>query len=297
MNQLLPSIVSGVAVGVPIFVIASGLTLIYGVMHVLNFAHGAFFLFGAFMVTTVLPDTGDGVGGFVVAVLVAGLVVMALGTACEVLVFRRLYKAGSLVGFLGAFALFLALGGLATLIWGTDPRTVRYPSGLDGAVTITGAPVATYDLAVVGLGLVVAVALYLLLTKTSVGTRVRALSHDRSMAMALGIRAPRIGTLVFAVGSFLAGVAGALITPITSIDGGLSSAYIVPAFVVVIAGGLGSVQGALVAAIVLGVVDRLLFQYLPSLGGFSYYLIVVVILLLRPQGLFGHTSRSTQIAR
>jgi len=295
MNELLPAIVSGLAVGVPIFVIASGLTLIYGVMHVLNFAHGAFFLFGALIVTTVLR--GHTVGDFGLAILIAGLGVMVVGTVCEVLVFRRLYKSGSLVGFLGAFALFLALSGLATLIWGSDPRTVRYPQGLDGSVVITGAPVATYDLAVAGLGLVVAAALYVLLTRTSLGTRVRALSHDRAMAMALGIRAPQIGTVVFAIGSFLAGVAGAVITPVTSVDTGLSAAYIVPAFVVVIVGGLGSVQGALVAAIVLGVIDRVLFQYVPALVGFSYYLVVALILTLRPQGLFGHSTRTSQIAR
>jgi branched-chain amino acid transport system permease protein len=295
MSDLLSVIVSGVAQGVPIFVIASGLTLIYGVMHVLNFAHGAFFLIGAFVVTSVLK--GDSVLAFVGAALVAGVVVMLVGIACEVLVFRRLYKAGPLVGFLGAFALFLALGGMATHIWGNDPRTVKYPEGLDGAVSLFGAKVAAYDLAVVGVGMVIAAGLYVLLTRTSIGTRVRALSHDRSMAMALGIRAPQVGTLVFAIGSFLAGVAGALITPVTSIDGGLSAAYIVPAFVVVIVGGLGSVPGALIAALVLGVVDSLLFRYVQSMSGFSYYLIVAVILMFRPQGLFGKSSRTTQIAR
>jgi branched-chain amino acid transport system permease protein len=295
MSDLLSVIVSGVAQGVPIFVIASGLTLIYGVMHVLNFAHGAFFLIGAFVVTSVLK--GDSVMAFVGAALVAGVVVMLVGIACEVLVFRRLYKAGPLVGFLGAFALFLALGGMATHIWGNDPRTVKYPEALDGAVSLFGAKVAAYDLAVVGVGMVIAAGLYVLLTRTSIGTRVRALSHDRSMAMALGIRAPQVGTLVFAIGSFLAGVAGALITPVTSIDGGLSAAYIVPAFVVVIVGGLGSVPGALIAALVLGVVDSLLFRYVQSMSGFSYYLIVAVILMFRPQGLFGKSSRTTQIAR
>ncbi len=295
MDALLPVFVSGIAQGVPIFVIASGLTLIYGVMHVLNFAHGAFFLIGAFVVTSVIR--GNSVGAFIVAALVAGLVVMAVGTACEVVVFRQLYKAGSLVGFLGAFALFLALGGLATHVWGNRPRTVKYPSGLGGAVRVGGTQVATYDLAVVGVGLVVAAALYTLLIHTSVGTRVRALSHDRSMAMALGIRAPRVGTLVFALGSFLAGIAGALITPVTSINSGLGAAYLVPAFVVVIVGGLGSVSGALVAAVALGVIDSVLFHYVPTLAGFSYYIIVALMLMLRPQGLFGHSSRMTQIAR
>lgn len=295
MGDILPVIVSGIAQGVPIFVIASGLTLIYGVMHVLNFAHGAFFLIGAYVVTSIASTST--ITSFVGAALVAGLVVGAIGVACEVLVFRRLYAAGSLVGFLGAFALFLALGGLAGVIWGNNPRTVSYPAGLDGSVPIFGTPIATYLIAVVVFGLVTALGLYLLLTRTSLGIRVRALSVDRSMAMALGIRAPRIATVVFAIGSFLAGVAGALITPVTSVDSGLSVAYIIPAFVVVIVGGLGSVPGALVASVALGVIDSLLFHFVPDLAGFSYYLIVALILALRPQGLFGRSSNVTQIAR
>lgn len=295
MNSLLPAIVSGIAQGVPIFVIASGLTLIYGVMHVLNFAHGAFFLVGAYVVTTVLH--GNSLPAFLGAALIAGLVVMALGAVCEVVVFRPLYKAGSTVGFLGAFALFLTISGLAIHVWGNTPRTTRYPEGLTGSIPVTGSRVAVYDLAVVGVGLVIAAGLWLLLTRTSVGIRVRALSHDRAMASALGIRAPRVGLLVFALGSFLAGIAGAMITPVTSIDSGLGAAYLIPAFVVVIVGGLGSVPGALVAAIALGVIDSIMFRYVPSLSGFSYYLIVAAMLVARPQGLFGRTSRTTQIAR
>jgi branched-chain amino acid transport system permease protein len=295
MDDILPVIVSGIAQGVPIFVIASGLTLIYGVMHVLNFAHGAFFLIGAYVVTSLAATST--IPTFIGAALAAGVVVALIGVGCEMLVFRRLYSSGSLVGFLGAFALFLALGGLAGVVWGTDPRTVSYPEGLDGAVSILGTPIATYSIAVVVFGLVTALGLYLLLTRTSLGVRVRALSVDRSMAMALGIRAPGIATMVFALGSFLAGVAGALITPVTSIDSGLSAAYIIPAFVVVIVGGLGSVPGALVASIALGVLDSLLFHYTPELAGFSYYLIVALILAVRPQGLFGRSSNATQIAR
>ncbi|SOD74668.1 amino acid/amide ABC transporter membrane protein 1 (HAAT family) [Jatrophihabitans sp. GAS493] len=295
MNALLPAIVAGTAQGVPIFVIASGLTLIYGVMHVLNFAHGAFFLVGAYVVTTVLR--GSSMWAFFLAALIAGVVVMAVGIVCEVVVFRRLYKAGPLVGFLGAFALFLTIGGLAVHIWGNNPRTVAYPDGLGGSISIAGSRIAVYDLVVVGVGLLIAVALWGLLTHTSIGVRVRALSHDRAMASALGIRAPRVGTLVFAIGSFLAGIAGALITPVTSIDTSLSASYLIPAFIVVIVGGLGSVPGALVAAVALGVIDSLLFRYVPALGGFSYYLLVAVILMVRPQGLFGRTSRTTQIAR
>src|SRR5438094_4445751 len=136
MNDLLPVIVSGLAQGVPIFVIASGLTLIYGVLHILNFAHGSFFLIGAYVLTTALHS--HSLASFAVTVLIAGLAVMVVGLACESLVFRQLYKSGSQVSFLGAFALFLTLGGVAVLVWGNDPRTTGYPDGLDSSTVVAG---------------------------------------------------------------------------------------------------------------------------------------------------------------
>lgn len=297
MNDLIAVLVAGVAQGVPVFVVASGLTLIYGVLHVLNFAHGSFFLIGALIVTTTLQ--GPSLGAFLGSMILAGVGVMAIGVLSEVFVFRPLYKAGSTVSFLGAFALFLALLGLATLVWGTNPRTVDYPSALDGSFSVGGARVGQYDLALVAVGVVIAAGLWLLLTRTSLGTRVRAVSHDRTMALALGIRAGRVSTVVFAIGAFLAGVAGALIAPVSSIDEGLalSSDYMLPAFIAIIVGGLGSVPGALIAAIALGILESLSFRIAPSLSGFSYYLVVAVFLMFRPQGLLGSAARSTAMAR
>lgn len=297
MNEMISMLVAGVAQGVPIFIVASGLTLIYGVLHVLNFAHGAFFLIGAFIVTSTLQT--DTFGSFLLSMLLAGIGVMAIGVVSEIVVFRRLYKAGSTVSFLGAFALFLALVGVAILIWGTNPRTVTYPQELNGSFDLLGARIGQYDAAMVIVGVVIAVGLWLLLTKTSLGARVRAISQDRTMALALGIRVGRVSTMVFAIGAFLAGVAGALITPVSSIDEGLalSSDYMIPAFIVIIVGGLGSVSGALIAAIGLGIIESILFRVAPGLSGFSYYLVVAVFLMFRPQGLFGSPSHSFKMAR
>ena len=297
MNDLLTILVTGLAQGVPIFVVASGLTLIYGVLHVLNFAHGGFFLIGAFILTSTLQ--GGSLGAFFGAVLIAGAGVMVVGIVSELLVFRPLYKAGPTVSFLGAFALFLALLGLAIVVWGTNPRTVRYPDALDGSFTVAGARIGEYDVAMVVLGGIIATGLWLLLSKTSLGMRVRAVSHDRTMALALGIRVGRVSTTVFAIGAFLAGVAGALIAPVSSIDEGLalSTDYMLPAFIVIIVGGLGSVPGALVAALALGVLESVIFRVAPDLSGFSYYLVVALFLMFRPQGLFGSSARSIQMAR
>lgn len=297
MNDMISMLVAGVAQGVPIFIVASGLTLIYGVLHVLNFAHGAFFLIGAFIVTSTLQT--NTIGSFLLSMLIAGIGVMAIGVVSEVVVFRRLYEAGSTVSFLGAFALFLALGGVAILIWGTNPRTVAYPQELNGSFDFLGARIGQYDAAMVVVGIIIAVGLWLLLTKTSLGARVRAISQDRTMALALGIRVGRVSTMVFAIGAFLAGIAGALITPVSSIDEGLalSSDYMIPAFIVIIVGGLGSVSGALIAAIGLGIIESILFRVAPELSGFSYYLVVAVFLMFRPQGLFGSPSHSFKMAR
>ncbi|GAA1542048.1 branched-subunit amino acid ABC-type transport system permease component [Microbacterium ginsengiterrae] len=297
MSDFISVVIAGVAQGVPVFIVASGLTLIYGVLHVLNFAHGAFFLIGAFIVTSTLQS--DTIGSFLLSLLIAGVGVMAVGVVSEVAVFRRLYKAGSTVSFLGAFALFLALTGISILIWGTNPKTVAYPKGLNGSFDVLGARISQYDAAMVIVGVVIAVGLWLLLTKTSLGARVRAVSQDRTMAMALGIRVRRVSTMVFAIGAFLAGVAGALITPVSSIDEGLalSSDYMIPAFIVIIVGGLGSVPGALIAALGLGIIESILFRVAPGLSGFSYYLVVAVFLMFRPQGLFGSPSHSFKMAR
>jgi len=297
MNDLITVLTTGIAQGVPIFVVASGLTLIYGVLHVLNFAHGSFFLIGALIVTTTLR--GDSLGAFLVSMLLAGLGVMAIGVVSEVVVFRPLYKAGPTVSFLGAFALFLALLGLSTMVWGSNPRTVDYPALLDGSFSVGGARVGQYDVALGVVGVLIALGLWLLLTRTSLGTRVRAVSHDRTMALALGISAGRVSTLVFGIGAFLAGVAGALIAPVASIDEGLalSNDYMLPAFIAIIVGGLGSVPGALIAAIALGVLESLTFRIAPSLSGFSFYLVVAVFLMVRPQGLLGSSARSTAMAR
>lgn len=297
MDVILSVLVSGIAQGVPIFIVASGLTLIYGVLHVLNFAHGAFFLIGAFIVTTAF--VGTSVGSYVLAAILAGLGVLVVGVLSEVFVFRPLYASGSTISLLGAFALFLALSGLSVVIWGVNPRTVAYPQGLNGSFTVAGARLGEYDVAVVGVGAVIAAGLYVLVNKTSLGMRVRAVSQDRTMATALGVRVRAVSTTIFAIGAFLAGIAGAIIAPVASIDEGLglSVDYMLPAFIVIIVGGLGSIPGALIAAMTLGVIEAALFRFAPGLSGFSYYIVVAIFLMVRPQGLFGSPSRSLGMAR
>lgn len=295
MNELLTIIISGLAQGFPLFVIASGLTLIYGVLRVLNFAHGSLFMIGAYIVAATLTSTS--LTSFALTVLLAGVCVTVVGVACEVLVFRRLYKGSHSVSLLGAFALFLVMNGLVEQVWGVEPRTVAYPSELSGSVTAGSLSIAKYDLVVMGLGLVIAVALWFLIVKTSLGAQMRAISHDRTMALALGIRVGVISTAVFALGAFLAGIAGALVAPAISVDTSMAGAFMTPAFVVIIVGGMGSAGGAFVAALGVQMLESFVFHYIPWLSGFGFYVVVAVILMVRPQGLLGGRTTAAVVAR
>jgi branched-subunit amino acid ABC-type transport system permease component len=295
VKDLLPILVTGLAQGFPLFIIASGLTLIYGVLRVLNFAHGSLFMIGAYVVAVSLK-TSD-LTSFVLTILLAGLCVAAVGVASELVIFRRMYREDHAISFLGAFALFLTLNGLVEHTWGAEPRTVQYPAAISGPVTLAGATVSKYDLVVIAVGMAIAVALWLLVSKSHLGAQMRAISHDRTMAMALGIRVGLVSTLVFALGAFLAGVAGGLIAPGISVDPSMAGGYIVSAFIVIIVGTMGSVSGAFVAALVLQTLESFIFRYIPWLSGFGFYVAVTVILLLRPQGLFGGRMSSNTVAR
>lgn len=295
MQDILPILVSGISQGVPLFLIASGLTLIFGVMHVLNFAHGSFFMIAAFIFTT--RFTNASAIQFILVVLLAGVIVAGIGFLCETLVFRRLYSAGPQISLLAAFALFLVFEGATRAQWGGNPRSAPYPDSLRGSVELLGARIGIYDLALIGVGSAIALGLWWIIQRTTFGRQLRAVAQDRTMAMVLGVRSKRIATLVFILGAFLAGVAGALTAPLTSVDIGLAATFLIPAFVVIIVGGVGSIGGALAAALVLSITESALFTYVPWLSGFSFYLAVAFILMVRPQGLFGGHAATAGLAR
>ncbi|MEQ3549776.1 branched-chain amino acid ABC transporter permease [Pseudonocardia nematodicida] len=290
MGEIVAALVAGVAGGVPLFVVASGLTLIYGVMRVLNFAHGALFALGAFVLATVLGGAAPSPLMLVVALLVAAVVVGAVGAVSEVTIFRRLYTRDHTTTLLASYALLLTLGGLTEQIWGVTPRSQAQAIELAGAVGIGGIRVAVYDLVLIGIGLVLAAGLTVLLRRSSFGQNIRAVAHDETMARALGVRARRVQLPVFVLGSALAGLAGALIAPLVSIEPGLAPTFVVQSFAVVIIGGLGSIPGALVAALLIGVLESFAVSFQPGLVGFSLYIGVAAVLLLRPGGLLSTSS-------
>jgi branched-chain amino acid transport system permease protein len=287
VNLLLPAIIGGIAYGVPLFLVASGLTLVYGVLRVLNFAHGGLLMLGAYLFAWVLGGKSVSLWVFIGAVIGAGVVVGLLGILVERGMFSRLYSAGTEVSLLGSYGLLLFLTGIAPVIWGNAPLTQALPSALAGRITIDGAPVSVFELVEVGLGVVVAIGLFLLLKRTRLGVQATAVAEDREMARALGIRAARVSGLVFVLGCFLAGLAGAVVAPTSAVSTDLASSFILSAFAAVIIGGLGSVEGALIAAVGLGIIDSLCVTYLPSVEPYSFYIVLAVMLILRPQGLLG----------
>lgn len=285
MIQLLNAIFSGLALAMPLFLAASGLTLIYGVMHIVNFAHGGFFMVGAYVVVMVLGGQASSFPLFLMAVVVAGLVVAVLSIAAEQFIFRWLDAKQHLITLLASYALSLCIAGAANGIWGTAAKTQRPPELLTGTWNIGGVIIARNDVFLVIAGLVIAGALWFLMNRTAFGKQAVAVAGDPVMAKALGIRVRRISVGVFAVGGLLAGLAGGLASTQYSIGPGLDQLLVLECFAVVIVGGLGSVAGAFQAAIVLGLMQSIVASYAPALSGYALYIAMAVVLMLRPQGL------------
>ncbi|MGP3536059.1 branched-chain amino acid ABC transporter permease [Microbacterium sp. RD1] len=290
MTQLITAIVNGLALGVPLFLVASGLTLIYGVMGVLNFAHGAIFALGAYIVASLLGGHTVGLAAFLVAALAGAIIVGALGLASERTIFTRLYDKGHVINLLASYALMLMLDGAIILVFGPGIYQTRTPQELTAPLHMGGVILPSYAVFLVIIGLVVAVALWWMLDRTMVGVRIRAVAHDRVTAAALGVRTRGVGAGVFFLGTALAGLAGALAAPQLTVAPGLDAVYIIQSFIVVIVGGLGSIWGAMTAAIGLGLINSFLITYAPGWESYGMYIAIAIVLLVRPQGLFGRAK-------
>jgi len=287
MNAVILPLVNGVAFAMLMFIVASGLTLIFGVMRVVNFAHGGFFALGAFLAFTLAAGRRLPFLEFALAALAAAIVCAFLGMIAEVLVFRRIYHMAHSRALLATYAVLLILQGSLVLFWGNNPRSQPLPSDFQHAVVILGVPAASYNLLLIGVGVVVGLYLWLQLTHTSVGRMVRAVAADRMMSASLGINVGLVFTGMFGVGVFLAGLGGALASPLFQLDSSLASTLVLESFAVVLVGGLGSVTGALIAALILGLLNSFLVAYDPALADFSLYLVMAGVLLVRPTGLLG----------
>jgi len=298
---LFEQMLNGLQLGVMLFLMAAGLTLIFGVMGLINLAHGSFYMIGAFAAATTAAATGS----FLLA-LAASLVAAALaGAIVEGVVIRRLYKRDHLDQVLATFALILIFSEGTRWVFGSFPLFLEIPDYLSGPVTLPfGIQYPKYRLAIIGIGLAVAIGLFALISRTRIGIQIRAGENDREMIAALGVNISKLYTFVFALGAGLAGFAGALIGAIQSVQVGMGEPVLILAFVVIIIGGIGSIKGALVGAILVGLTDTLGGFLLPdffglfmepaaantvgsSLASMSIYILMVGVLLFRPSGLFG----------
>ena len=297
---LIEQLLNGVQFGVMLFLMAAGLTLVFGVMGLINLAHGSLFMLGAFFCSWIAEASGSfwiGLAGGLLAAALAGALI-------EIAVIRRLYDRNHLDQVLATFALILILSELTRWAFGDQPLYLDIPALLSGALPLPGGggyPV--YRLAIILIGLVTAVSLYLLITKTRLGMRIRAGESDREMIGALGVDIRTLYTAIFALGAALAGLAGGLVGALQSVQVGMGEPVLILAFVVIVIGGIGSVKGALVGSVLVGLTDTLGRVFLPqafglllppseatavgsSLASVAIYLLMAVILAWRPQGLF-----------
>jgi branched-chain amino acid transport system permease protein len=305
MLYLIEQCLNGIQLGMLLFLLAAGLTLIFGIMDLVNLAHGSLYMIGAYFAATFAALTGSFVAGAVLA-LIATLVV---GMALEVIAIRRLYGRDHLDHVLGTFGLLLFFNELVRLIWGPAGMTLSLPPQMLTAVQVLpGVFYPLYRLVIILATLAVALLLYVLVMRTRIGMLIRAGASNREMVGALGVNIKLLYTFVFGLGAALAGFAGLMQAPILTVQIGMGENILILAFVVIIIGGIGSIRGAFVAAIIVGLIDtvgrafipdflRLFLTYNaastlgPSLSSMLIYMLMAAVLVFRPEGLFPATGK------
>jgi branched-chain amino acid transport system permease protein len=305
MLYFIEQCLNGVQLGILLFLLAAGLTLVFGIMDLVNLAHGSLYMLGAYFAATLAAVTGS----FVVAVVLAVIGSLVAGMVLEVVAIRRLYGRNHLDHVLGTFGLLLFFNELVRLVWGPAGMTLPLPPQMLTAVQIIpGVYYPLYRLVIIVAALAVASFLYALVMRTRLGMLIRAGASNREMAGALGVNIKLLYTLVFGLGAALAGFAGVMQAPILTVQIGMGENILILAFVVIIIGGIGSIRGAFVAAVIVGLIDTLGRAFLPdmlrhmlsinaaqtlapALSSMSIYVLMAAILVFRPEGLFPAASR------
>jgi branched-chain amino acid transport system permease protein len=282
-DLLIIQTLNGIQLGVMLFLMASGLTLVFGMMNFINLAHGSFYMIGAFVASTVLIRTGHFALALAIAVIGTGL----FGLLLERSLLRRIYQHSHLQHVLITYGMILALNEAARLIWGALPVPLQMPDFLSGSVEILhDATYPSYRLGILAVGLGVALGLYGVINHTKAGMWVRAGASDRAMASAIGVNVELMFSLLFATGAALAGLAGVMASPLLTVQVGMGEPILILSLVVTVIGGIGSVRGAFIAALMVGMIDtfgRVLLP--PALGSMIIFVFMGAVLALRPQGL------------
>ncbi len=282
ISAILGQLLDGIGRGMIYFLLAAGLTLIFGVMNIVNFAHGVFYMLGVYLCFFVIREFNLGVGFILVPLILA-----AAGAIAEFGLFRRIYKAEHAMQLLLSTGVIYIVSDIVRLVWGVSPVTLEMPAALKGFFNVHGILITKYNLFVISLTILIAAAMFLILYRTKIGSVIRACTVDPEMTICAGVNVSRVFLLVFMVGTGLAGLAAVAAAPMITAVLGMDAQMIIVAFGVVIVGGAGSIGGAFIAALVIGVVECLGILILPQFAEAFLYIIVVISLLLRPSGLFG----------
>jgi branched-chain amino acid transport system permease protein len=291
-SALFMQFLSGLNQGMLMVIIASGLSLVFGTMNILNFAHGTFYMLGAYLCfagVALLPTFG---GNFWIGLLLGPIVVALLGGGIEKYVLRRIYSRHLLDQLLLTYAIVLIFDDIVKMIWGIDFHSVRMPAALSGNVKLLNRSLPYYDLFVILMGPLILVGLYLLLQKTRIGRIIRATAADAEMMMALGGNVRFLFNRVFMLGVWLGGMGGALISPQTAISPGMAVSIIVESFIVVVIGGLGSFWGTLLGAFLFGQFNAFGILFLPRMAIIFPFVLMALVLVIRPWGLLGKPEGS-----
>ena len=279
---------AGLSTGMFIWLVASGLTLIFGVLGVLNFAHGSFYMLGAYFCYTLLSFMGD---NFWLGLLLGPLCVCAVGFVVERFFLRYVYHLALPYQLLLTFAFVLLFDDLVKIVWGAGSIGSPMVPGLSGSVSIMGRNFPVYSLFIIGVGPLVALGMWALLEKTWWGRIIRAASSDREMASAIGVRVPVLFTAVFIFGTWLGAMGGGLAVPYVGLlTPGMGESIIINAFVVAVIGGLGSLKGAFLGALIIGLLSSFGTRFIPTFDMFLTFILMAAVLLWRPQGFFGEAA-------
>jgi len=281
------TMIIGLSLGMLLFLLASGLTLIFGMLGVINFAHGALYMLGAYLAFDIQLRTGSFVTGLVVATVGVGLV----GVAMERLALRPLYSRPHFYQLILTFGFILVISEAVKFVWGLGYQETPMPALLAGTVELAGSTIPVYRLFVIVFGLLVSAALFFVLEKSTFGMLVRAASSDGEMVRILGLPAATIRSAVFGVGAALAGLAGAISAPLFPIELGMATNTIIDCFIVVILGGLGNIRGVVAASLLIGMVRAVGYTFMPSWVDILTFAMLIATLLTRPQGLFSRQAR------
>jgi branched-chain amino acid transport system permease protein len=282
--SILIQLLNSLQYGLLLFLVASGLTLIFGIMGIINLAHGSFYMVGAYLAWSLASMTGN----LFVAIVLGIALSVVLGLALEWLLIRRFYHRDHLYQVLLTYGLILVFEELRSIIWGDDVQGVQVPEILSASIPLTDTlSYPVYRLMMSAVCLLVALGMYLLIRRTRLGMMIRAGAHSRELVETLGINVRLLFQVVFALGVALASFAGMLAAPVSSVYPGMGNQVLIICFVVVVIGGIGSIRGALVAALLIGFAETFGQVFVPQLAGMMVYLLMALVLVLRPEGLFG----------